>query len=353
MSSKTAKVDRGRGLTGRQPVGRNMNLLKSIVMAGGASITLAAAAQAADLPTTKGAPPAPATTVTSCTGFWDFLTTSCPLTYYGVTVYGTVDVGYGFETFGAPWNPLEHTAVDYLVSKPGRPNIWLPSPNALSQSNIGVKVKEDFAPGWSVVGQAETGYDPYSLDLANGIGAQRQNNTLPLKFQSSNQDSSRAGQDFNSQIFGGISNTTFGTLTYGRQNTLDLDGVNAYDPMGGSYAFSVIGWSGTTAGAGDTEDARSNTALKYRVNGGQFRAGAIVQTGGFEQGNGATGLYEFQIGGDFGGLSVDAIYSHVTDAVAASTFTNANPLLPMTLTAAEVGTLKATLSNNDAVMLLA
>src|SRR5271168_1392553 len=296
MSSKTAKVDRGRGLTGRQPVGRNMNLLKSIVMAGGASITLAAAAQAADLPTTKGAPPAPPAKVTSCTSFQDFLTTSCPLTYYGVTVYGTVDVGYGFETFGAPWNPLEHTAVDYLVSKPGRPNIWLPSPNALSQSNIGVKVKEDFAPGWSVVGQAETGYDPYSLDLANGIGAQRQNNTLPLKFQSSNQDSSRAGQDFNSQIFGGISNTTFGTLTYGRENTLLLDGVNAYDPMGGSYAFSVIGFSGTTAGGGNTEDTRTNSGFKYRVSYGNFRAAGLVQVGGYAQGNGSDELYQGQVG---------------------------------------------------------
>src|SRR5271156_2965638 len=108
MSSKTAKVGRGRGLTGRQPVGRNMNRLKSIVMAGGAIITLAAAAHAADLPTTKGAPPPAPATVGSCTSFQDFLTTSCPLTYYGVTLYGTVDVGYGWEKFGAPWNPLEH-----------------------------------------------------------------------------------------------------------------------------------------------------------------------------------------------------------------------------------------------------
>ena len=101
-----------------------MNRLKSIVMAGGASITLAAAAHAADLPTTKGAPPPAPATVGSCTSFQDFLTTACPLTYYGITLYGTVDVGYGWEKFGAPWNPLEHTGDDYLISKPGRPNIW-------------------------------------------------------------------------------------------------------------------------------------------------------------------------------------------------------------------------------------
>jgi predicted porin len=323
-----------------------MNRLKSIVMAGGASITLAAAAHAADLPTTKGAPPPPAATVGSCTSFQDFLTTACPLTYYGVTLYGTVDVGYGWETFGAPFNPLEHTAVDYLIGKPGRPNIWLPSPNALSQSNVGVKIKEDFAPGWSIVGQVETGFDPYSLDLANGVGAERQNNTLPLRFQSSNQDSSRAGQWDNSQAFGGISSTTFGTLTYGRENTLVLDGVNAYDPMGGSYAFSLIGFSGTTAGTGNTEDARSDLAFKYRVTYNNFRAAAMVQTGGYAQGNASNGLYQVQLGADFYGFSVDGIVSRVNDAVAASTF-NAIPSggIPQ-------DTLKATVSNNTSGMLL-
>src|SRR6202041_644543 len=135
--------------------------------------------------------------------------------------------------------------------------------------------------------------------LANGIGAQRQNNTLPLKFQSSNQDSSRAGQWDNSQAFGGISSTTFGTLTYGRENTLVLDGVNAYDPMGGSYAFSVIGFSGTTAGVGRTEDTRSNTAFKYRISYNNFRAAALAQVGGWEQGNGSTQYYQGQVGFDW------------------------------------------------------
>jgi len=323
-----------------------MSVLKSILMAGGASLALIVGAEAADLPTKKDAPAPPPAKVASCTSFQDFLSTACPLTYYGITFYGTVDVGYGWEKFGAPFNSQEHTAVDYLISKPGRANIWLPSPNALSQSNVGVKFKEEFAPGWSFVGQLETGFDPYSLELANGIGAQRQNNTLPLALQSSNQDSSRAGQPFNSQIFGGVSNSTFGTLTYGRQNTLLLDGVNAYDPMGGAYAFSVIGFSGLTAGTGDTEDARSDLAFKYRVNYNNFRASAMVQTGGYEQGSAATGLYQFGLGADFYGFSLDGIYSRVDNAVSAGTF-NAVPPAPLAS-----DTLKGTISNNTSVMLL-
>ena len=55
-------------------------------------------------------------------------------------------------------------------------------------------------------------------------------------------------------------------MTVGRVNTLSLDAINSYDPMGGSYAFSPIGFSGSYAGFGDTEAARANTAVKYRLN---------------------------------------------------------------------------------------
>ena len=103
-------------------------------------------------------------------------------------------------------------------------------------------------------------------------------------------------------------------MTYGRENTLLLDGVNAYDPMGGSYAFSVIGFSGTTAGGGNTEDTRSNTAFKYRVSYNNFRAAGLVQVGGYEQGNGATEMYQGQVGFDAYGFSFDAIGGYAQDS---------------------------------------
>ena len=40
--------------------------------------------------------------------------------------------------------------------------------------------------------------------------------------------------------------------------------------MAGSYAFSPIGYSGKIGGGGDTEDARWTTAIKYRVNVGDW-----------------------------------------------------------------------------------
>jgi predicted porin len=329
-----------------------MNLLKSILMAGGASLALAAAAQAADLPTTKGepAPPPPAKS-TSCTSFQDFLTTECPLTYAGITLYGTVDTGVGYETFGAPWNPTAHFGDNYLISKAGRPNIYELSPNALSQSNIGVKVNEPIVNGWSFVGQAETGFDPFSLELANGQGALFENNLVNLPHQSSSADSARAGQPFNSQLFVGVSNSTYGTLTFGRVNSLTLDGVNAYDPMGGSYAFSPIGFSGTTAGGGRTEDTRSDTAFKYRVAVGNFRAAALVQVGGWQQGNGATQMYQGQVGFDYNSFSFDAIGSWAQDVVNLSTLdTSVSPTSVEPPGTPDI--LAATISNTASIMLL-
>ena len=71
-----------------------------------------------------------------------------------------------------------------------------------------------------------------------------------------------AGQAFQ-QSFAGLSSPTYGTITFGRQNTLLADGISKYDPAGASQAFSVIGLSGTAAGAGDTEERRLDNSLKY------------------------------------------------------------------------------------------
>jgi hypothetical protein len=38
----------------------------------------------------------------TCTGLWDFIETDCQLTWYGITVYGTIDAGVGWQSHGAP-----------------------------------------------------------------------------------------------------------------------------------------------------------------------------------------------------------------------------------------------------------
>ncbi|HMC67279.1 MAG TPA: porin [Gemmataceae bacterium] len=326
-------------------------------------LALAGAAHAADVSpgdimVTKAPSPAAATAPAACGSLWDFIVTSCPLSWYGITVYGVVDAGVTWQSHGTPFNRTYVAGEEYLISKNSNRALWGLAPNALSQSNIGIKGNKEFAPGWSFVFDLQAGFDPYSLRLADGPGSVAQNAGVPLISQNSNADSSRAGQFYNSVGYVCVSSLTYGTLTVFRQNSLTLDGIAAYDPMGGSYAFSVIGYQGIACGAGDTEDCRFSTSVKYRVNIGQLRAAALWQFGGYSQNNGSNGAYQFQIGGDIpnlanGMLSFDAIYSHVTDAVAIALAGNplgpaGNPLppwLPQVLT--------ATISDDTSVMLLA
>lgn len=275
------------------------------------------------------------------------------LTYLGVTLYGNVDLGVSYQTHGTPLNNQYGPGLEYLVSKNSRGSLVSVAPNALSYSNIGLKGEEPLVSDLSAVFNVQTQFVPTSGNIVNNVGAEVQNNGIALNRQSSNGDSSRAGQAFQ-LAYGGLSSRRFGTLTFGRQNTFTLDGVIAYDPLFASNAFSVIGYSGGPAGGGDTEDARLDSSLKYVVNYGPVHAGAFYQFGGgtsdAPSGDGSgsgRNSYQFDLGAEYRGLDVDAIYSQVYDAVSASPLTSAQAAT------APVGSLAASISDNKAVMLLA
>jgi predicted porin len=276
----------------------------SLSIAGVSTLLIATsltAATAADM-VTKAPPPTAVTAPAACSSLWDFLDTSCPLSWYGITVYGTVDAGVTWQSHGTPYNGSLPAGAEYLIQKNSNRALWNPANNAVSQSNIGIKGNEEFAPGWAFVFDLQANFNPYSLQLSNGPKSVAQNAGTPLTDQSSNGDSSQAGQFFNGLGYVGVS-SPYGTLTVFRQNTLRVEGIVAYDPMGGSNAFSPIGYQGTTCGAGNTEDCRVSTSMKYRVDVGQFRAAALWQFGGYAQNNGANGGYSFQVGGDIPNLA--------------------------------------------------
>jgi predicted porin len=337
-------------------------LLMLASFTGAALLPAYASAADADLPYTPfKAPPPPlaAPVPAACVGLTDFVLSNCVLSWYGITVYGTVDVGGGYQTHGAPFDKDFVTGASYFLQKMNRSAMWGAAPNGLSQSNIGIKGKEQFAPDWNFIFDLQAGFDPYSLRFANSPGSLVENNGVPLNQQTTNGDSSRAGQFYNSVGYTGISSPTWGTLTVFRQNSLTLDGVLAYDPMGGSYAFSPIGFSGLVAGSGDTEIAKISTAVKYRVDVGPLRAGALYQFGGYSMNNGSNGDFEAQIGGDIpvmksGVISADLIYTHSKDAVSlgiaslAGSLSNGLPIAPFAQ-----GPLTATISNQTSAMALA
>jgi predicted porin len=327
----------------------------SVVAAAGAMALLGcgAVASAADLDTmsTKAPVLKAAPGPTTCTNIADFFVTACQLSWYGVRFYGTIDVGGGYQTHGAPWDPKFVTGASYFVQKMNRSAMWTLAPNGLGNSNVGVQIKEPLGAGWSFVGQLDVGFDPYSLQLSSSPGSQDRNLGLPANLQSTNGDSSRAGQFYNGLGFFGLANDTYGTLTFFRQNSLTNDAIAAYDPMGGAYAFSPIGFSGVVGGGGDTENAKYSSAVKYRVNIANFRLGALYQFGGYDLNNGSKEAFGGDVGADFqvgpGVLAVDAIAGYNKDAV------NLGLGSLLTSPTSAFNGITATLSNNTNVMLLA
>jgi predicted porin len=323
-----------------------------------AAASCATDAWAADTMPIKAPPAAAASAPKLCTDPWDFVATDCQLTWQGITVYGTIDAGVGWQSHGAPFDARSAVGASYLIQKQNRTPMWGLAPNALSNSTIGVKGTRPIGENFNVVFALDAGFDPYSFRFSNGPGSVAANAGVPQNQATAYSDSSRAGQWYNGQGYVGISSPTYGTLTVFRQNSLTLDAVFDYDPFGASYAFSPIGFQGITCGGGNTENCRHSTSLKYRVSVGQFRGAALWQFGGYGQNNASDGAYQFQIGADIptwgkGVLSVDAIYSYVRNSVSLSLGPGSNdangvpipPFLPQTLT--------ATISDNSAMMLVA
>jgi len=201
----------------------------------------------------------------------------------------------------------------------------------VQQTGFGIRGREEFLPGWSVVFNASTGINPQSGLLANASQTDIVNNGLPRASYSIAIDGARAGQPFNDEYYGGIASKYAGTLTFGRQRSLGTDAMLQYDPANGSYSFSYIGYNGTMAGGGDTEDSRWDDAMKYRIAYGAAHFGAM-----YKFADGSAGCYSasatwtaanctpeaahnnaygFDLGGKLSKFSADLVYQHYNQAI--------------------------------------
>ena len=264
------------------------------------------------------APPAQTGSV-SCTNIEDFFAAACQLSWYGVRFYGAIDVGGNYQTNGSRFARDTGAGVNYFPGKSSLGGQWHVAPNALSGSNIGIQIREPLGAEWSFIGQLEAGFNPYSLRLLDGVHSIFEERGIPLGLQNAAADANSQGQFYNNLGFAGVANDTFGTLTFGRQNTLMADAVLAYDPLVSSLAFSALGFFGSWAGGGDTEDRKATTAIKYRVSYGNLRFGVFGQVGGYGRGNAERDAYQGDVGADFkigpGVLSTDVVAGHSKDAV--------------------------------------
>jgi predicted porin len=295
--------------------------------------------ETAELNQVQAREPAPAVPPTpdACASGHEFATTDCTLTWHGITLYGAYDIGVGWVSHGLPENGYNYEGAS-LVNRNGYQHRFLIAPNNLQQTGLGIRGKVEFAHDWFVVFNASTGINPQSGLLANASATQTINNGLPRASYSYAIDGARAGQPFNDEYYGGISSTNLGTLTFGRQRALGTDVMLLYDPAGGAYAFSYIGYNGTMAGGGDTEDTRWDDALKYRLSYGPVHFGAMYK---FADGNGGcysastiwtaatctpesahNNAFGFYGGGGHGKFSADVVFQHYNQAISVL-----NPLL--------------------------
>jgi predicted porin len=277
------------------------------------------------------------------------------LTMHGITLYGIVDVGFQNQSHGAPINDYFPGGSADIVQKNSNKSITGVTPNNLSQSRIGLQGVEPLfgSSDWTGIFKLETFFNPQSGEISDALKSLTQNNgrSAASGTQTTNLDSSVAGQIFQ-QSYAGLSSKTFGTLTFGRQNTLLADGVSKYDPNAASQAFSLIGLSGTTAGAGDTQDRRIDNSLKYTLTiAGVAHFGANYKP---NEGNGiANSVTEIDVGGDFAGLSLDAYYVKAHDAISAASLSAAQVALLPGLGFSPAKSLAATVSDNTSYSVMA
>jgi predicted porin len=256
-----------------------------------------------------------------------------PLTWNGITLFGTIDAGVGYVSHGLPENGMNYEG-ESLINKYTNKPTWGVAQNNLSQTTLGVKGEEELLPGLAGVFMASTGINPQSGQLANMPGTMVSNQGLPRSAYSFSGDGGRGGQAFNDQLYAGLSSKTFGELTFGRHRPFSGDMVVGYDPTGAAYSFSPIGYNGLfVQGLGAPEDARWDSSLKYRVAYGPVHAGAMVK---FADGNGGCNYlgtlvapagtpqtcypanntaYQFNLGGVYGPLEVDGVFGVYHDAV--------------------------------------
>jgi predicted porin len=274
------------------------------------------------------------------------------LTWHGITLYGTIDIGLQYESHGAPFSDYYTPASTNIIQKTGYESVFGATGSNLSQTKIGLRGLEPIAGDWSGVFALETWFNPQAGVLADSLKSLTLNNGLSPGQQSTNNDGASAGQAF--QIaYVGLSSKTFGTLTFGRQQNLVADGVNALDPNQASPAFSLLGASGAYAGAGSTEDKRMDSTLKYRVGfGDTVHVGLLYK---FNQSNGSAGgmAYQANIGAQYAGLAIDGYYSRINDAISAAALSTTQVAGLAKLGFASSNSVAATISDNTTYAVMA
>src|SRR5258708_28807181 len=81
-----------------------LGIFAAVILAA-AGVSCAVEAWAADTMPVKTPPAVAASAPKTCTDGWGFISTDCQLTWQGITIYGAIDGGFGWQSPAAPWDP--------------------------------------------------------------------------------------------------------------------------------------------------------------------------------------------------------------------------------------------------------
>lgn len=198
-----------------------------------------------------------------------------------------------------------------------------------SQTRLGFKGSEDLGDGDKAFFQLETAFS-----LANGtLGTSNLagggiNSTGGLASvngynQAMNADTSINGQLFNRNAFAGVSNVDLGAISFGRQNSLQLDIIGAvgggYDPVN-AQMFSPINFSGSYGGGGATDNSRVDNAVKYANKFGNVNVNAMYGFGGVTGYATARSNTQFNVGYETSEFGIQLAYQNAKDTTGIGAF---------------------------------
>jgi predicted porin len=272
------------------------------------------------------------------------------LTWHGITLYGVIDIGVQYDTHSAPFTPYRPSASGNIVRQNGQRSVVGLTPSNMGQSRVGLQGTEALNDEWSAVFQIETFFNPQSGEIADSLKSLAVNNGRSLSAQTVGVDGSSAGQAFQT-AWVGFKSARFGTLTFGRQTTLLLDGTIKYDPNYNATAFGLLGASNTYSGGGAQEDNRLDFTLKYIINVDDVHLGALYK---FSDATGsANTAIQADLGAEYAGASLDAYYSKENSAITATSLTAVQVTQLPALGYSISNSLAATISDNTTYALMA
>ena len=243
-----------------------------------------------------------------------------------VELYGVLDIAVGHVEnslstngeYGSTVNAYQATKATINTATTGMIN------GGIQASRWGIRGSEDLGGGLQAFFTLESGFNGPDGSVSNSAASLAQNSP---KATSVSSDGSLDGQLFNRQAFVGISDSTLGSIAFGRNYNPIYTAVTDYDPVQQAQLFSPLGASNSIGGGGGvSEYARLDDSINYKNKFGPVSVGLLYKVGGVAGNANAESGYAVNLGYDHGPFGVEAVYESFTDVLKASTSTVAGDI---------------------------